>query len=83
MVKTTALGEDVSHMPKSVVRTISQESNRGFWSAFWAGISAPMILYADPPPYFAYVGGRTVSQSFACVGMYLSQAAALHSNDGR
>ena len=46
------------------------------WAAFWAGLAAPVGLYAPPAPYMAYVNGYSVPQSFGMVAMYLNRASA-------
>lgn len=45
-----------------------------FLAAFWAGLAAPIALYAPPAPYAAYVGGISLPLSFAATGVRLSIA---------
>lgn len=47
-----------------------------FWAAFWAGLAAPVGLYAPPTPYLAYINTLSLPQTFDTVGWYLSRAAA-------
>jgi hypothetical protein len=44
-----------------------------FWSAFWAGLAAPTMLFTPPAPYAAYAPPRSVSESFATVGAMLGR----------
>jgi hypothetical protein len=43
-----------------------------FWPAFWVGLAGPVTIYNSPPPYWAYVGGYSVAQTFAMVGNAMS-----------
>lgn len=45
-----------------------------FWTAVWAGMAAPVALYAPQQPYMAYATRQNVGQSFALVGLYVRQA---------
>lgn len=54
-----------------------------FWTAFWAGMAAPVSLYAAPTAYAGYVAIPSPAQSFAMVGGYLSAAAEQVQNDRR
>jgi hypothetical protein len=52
-----------------------------FWSAFLAGLAAPIGVYAAPAPYMAYVGGYTASQSFTMVANYLARGYGAMATD--
>jgi hypothetical protein len=49
-------------------------SQSNFRSAFWAGVAAPVMLFAPVPNYAAFVSTLSPSQSFGVAGYYLSQA---------
>lgn len=57
-------------------------ANPRFWTAFWAGLAAPTGLYAGPAPYAAYIGGYSLPQTFAAVGVYMNQAVGQFQHDG-
>ncbi len=44
------------------------------WRAVQAGLAAPTMLYARPQPYMAFAAPRTAAQSFAIVGVLITQA---------
>ncbi len=47
--------------------------NDAFWPAFWTGMAAPVTIYSTvTSPYWAYVGGNTIAQSFGMVGSTLN-----------
>ncbi len=46
-----------------------------FWTALFAGMAAPALLYAPPPSYTAMIGDFTVAGSFARVGALLTMIA--------
>jgi len=52
-----------------------------FWDAFLEGLTAPALLYAEPPPYWSYAEWYSIPQTFSMVGSYWSEAAS-HINDG-
>jgi hypothetical protein len=50
------------------------DSRTPFAAAFWAGLAAPIALYADPPQYPIYVAAYSVPLAFATVGNQLGSA---------
>jgi hypothetical protein len=50
--------------------------SRTFWSAFFAGMTAPAAMYAAAQSYLPRSGGYSVGQAFAEVGMFLQNAEA-------
>jgi hypothetical protein len=44
-----------------------------FWTAFWAGLAAPIGLYAASDPYAAYIGGYRPPQTFAAIGNFMGR----------
>jgi hypothetical protein len=48
-----------------------------FWPAFSVGLSASTTIYDPPPPYWAYIDGYTVAQTFALVGSTLSSTTTI------
>ena len=50
-------------------------SSAAFWRAFQTGLAGPMSIYNAPPPYWNYVGGYSVAQTFALVGSTMSYTA--------
>jgi hypothetical protein len=53
-----------------------------FWAAFCAGLAAPVGLFSPPTPYVLNLGVYSIADSFAQVGMTLSQASAPIFDDG-
>ncbi len=47
-----------------------------FLSAFWAGVSSPVALYADAPAFRPLISSLTPANSFALVGALLNRAMA-------
>lgn len=45
-----------------------------FWTAFYAGLSAPVMLFGHQPGYSGYVQAPSAAQSFGTVGALLSTA---------
>jgi hypothetical protein len=55
-----------------------------FWTAFYAGLAAPVSLFAATPSYDAYTVVLTPAQAYAIAGSYLSQSVAIAgANDRR
>ena len=54
-----------------------------FWTAFWAGMSAPVQLYAAPGAYSHRVNVPSLAQSFATVGSRLTMAIGKLDNERR
>lgn len=54
-----------------------------FWTAFYAGLGAPALLHAVPPPYHAYATIPSPAQSFASTGALLSEATRAVIDDRR
>lgn len=54
-----------------------------FWAAFWAGLAAPVGLFAAPPAYPVHSGLSSVASSFATVGAQLSRAASQTTDDAK
>jgi hypothetical protein len=52
-----------------------------FWAAFWAGLAVPVDLYSGPAPYAAYIGGYSLPQTFAAIGLYMSHAVGQFQDD--
>lgn len=46
------------------------------WTAFYAGLAAPVGLYAAPPPYVMYLGGYSVPAVFGMVGLNLRRVTS-------
>ncbi len=58
-------------------------ANSYMWPAFYAGIAAPVSLFAATPSYDAYTFVFQPAQAFAVVGGYLTQAMPTELDDGR
>lgn len=52
-----------------------------FWSAFWAGLAAPAMLFAGPTAYVLYDGNAGLQQAWGDVGS--SMTSTLTSVDGQ
>ncbi len=48
--------------------------NPVFLTAFWAGMTAPVSLYATPPSYMAYIVPASTYQSFLLAGARIGSA---------
>jgi hypothetical protein len=48
--------------------------NQYFANAFWAGLAAPVSLFASTPTYVHYAAAFSVPQSFAQAGAQLGHA---------
>jgi hypothetical protein len=53
-----------------------------FWTAFWAGLAAPVMLFAAPTPYYLYLANSTVAQSFGAVGAKLALVYGINPDVG-
>jgi len=49
-----------------------------FWSAFLAGMTGPALMYAPPSPYYSYLSGSSVAETFGVVGVYLLHSAGTY-----
>lgn len=54
----------------------SDDMPNPFWTAFYAGLTAPTSLYAPPAPYDIYTVPVGPAEAFAITGIYLSNAVA-------
>jgi hypothetical protein len=62
--------------PASQEATEAMNRSPIFWTAFWAGMSAPVALFAAPVGnYAAYASSLSAAQSFSIVGGFLTSAA--------
>jgi hypothetical protein len=52
----------------------TEMANSTFWTAFYAGVAAPVSLFAATPSYDGYVLELQPAQCFSIVGAYLTQA---------
>ena len=53
------------------------------WSAFYAGLAAPISLFSATPSYEAYTLVLQPAQAFAIVGGYLTQTLPSEPDDRR
>jgi len=58
-------------------------SSTYFVAALWAGLAAPVDLFAAPPPYPYYLGSFSVYQNFATAGVHLGQALSYYNGAAR
>jgi hypothetical protein len=49
-----------------------------FISGLWAGFTAPMTLFENPPSYPRFEGRNSLRRSFAKVSGYLNYAVSRH-----
>ena len=52
-----------------------------FWTALWAGMASPVYVYATVDPYVVYGSPAGIGESFAIVGLQLSEAIQATQND--
>lgn len=52
-----------------------------FWTALWAGMAAPVYVYAVPCYYPIYGSPAGIGDSFAVVGLQLGQALRAVENE--
>ena len=52
-----------------------------FWTALWAGMAAPVYVYAATSYYPTYGSPAGIGDSFAAVGLQLGQALRVTENE--
>jgi hypothetical protein len=50
--------------------------NSVFWEAFWAGAASPVYLFSPPTPYVPSIVIYSVADTFAQVGITLTETTA-------
>jgi hypothetical protein len=58
-------------------------ANSAFWTSFYAGVTAPVSLFAATPSYGAYTTVLQPAQCFSMVGSYLTQVLPRGADDRR